>query len=101
MGAAVAITIAATVGVLAWVVAHGGLDGAKYRIVVEADGVSVRGEVPGYSIAEVIDFVQSLDLPAGSSVRGVPDGDRITLRFSEQVPAHLHQRLRNFLYLRR
>lgn len=101
MEGAVALCILAAVGGLWWVVSRGGLDGAKYRVVVRPQETRVYGEVPGYSVGEVVEFISTLQLPPGSAVRGVPEGERIVLRFSDQVPDHLHQRLRNFFYLRR
>lgn len=103
MGGIVAIAIVAGVVTLGIVVARGGLSGARYVITVRGDGISgvvIKGTVPGYDVGEVAAFIADLDLPVGARLWGIPDGDRITLRFSSSVPDHLHQRLRNFLYLR-
>ena len=104
MDGVVAIAIVTALAVLGFVVARGGLDGARYSIEIRAEGpegVRIKGTVPGYSPGEVADFVAGLELPVGSRIRGVPEGDRVALRFSDQVPEHLHQRLRNWFYLRR
>jgi NADH dehydrogenase FAD-containing subunit len=79
-----------------------GLDDATFVVTVKgsgAAGVEILGEVPGHGNGEVIRFVADLELPAGAKISGIRDGDRIMLRFSTEVPDHLHQRLRNFFYL--
>lgn len=104
MSGAIAIAIVAGLAVLGVTVARGGLDGARFTVVVSGpgvEGVRIKGAVPGYSNAEIAEFVAGLELPAGSRIRGVPEGDRVVLRFSDEVPSHLHQRLRNVFYLRR
>lgn len=100
------LAILIVLGVVAlWlVVARGGLSSARFTITIRdagPTGVHVRGTVPGHTLSEVVAFVASLDLPRGARVQGIPTGNRIELRFSPEVPAHLHQRLRNFFYLRR
>lgn len=70
------------------------------RVRGRGRGVDLRGQVPGHAAATVRDFVASLSLPPGASIRGLPDGDRFRLEFSRQVPASEHQRLRNFFYSR-
>jgi len=100
----VAIAIALGVAALWLVVSRGGLSGARFTITVRGDGpsgVHVVGSVPGCPTPEVVDFVSGLGLPRGARVQGIPRGDRIELRFSADVPEHLHQRLRNFFLLRR
>lgn len=100
----VAILIVLGVVALWLVVARGGLSGARFTITIRGEGpagVHVRGTVPGHTLAEIVAFVAELDLPRGARVQGMPAGNRIELRFSPDVPAHLHQRLRNFFYLRR
>lgn len=100
----VAIAIVLAVVTLWLVVARGGLSGARFTITIRGkgpSGVHVRGAVPGHPLADVVAFVAELDLPAGARVQGLPSGGRLELRFSPEVPAHLHQRLRNFFYLRR
>ena len=99
----VIILIAVVVGAVGWKILRGGLGDAKFVVTVRgegAEGVTVNGSAPGYSAGEVAEFVGGLELPAGAKFWGVPDGDRIRLRFSDKVPEHLHQRLRNFFYLR-
>lgn len=103
MGGTVAIAIVAGIAALGIAVARGAFDGARYVVRVTGpgpQGVRVKGSVPGYAPSEVADFVGGLELPAGASLRGIPQGDRVVLRFSAQVPEHLHQRLRNWFYLR-
>lgn len=100
----VAIVIVLAVVTLWLVVARGGLSGARYTITIRGEGpagVHVRGTVPGHAISDVIELMAELGLPSGARVQGIPSGGRIELRLSPEVPAHLHQRLRNFFYLRR
>lgn len=101
---AVAIAIVLGVAALWFVVARGGLSGARFTITVRGDGpsgVHVTGRVPGCATPDVADFIAGLRLPHGARVQGIPRGDHIELRCSAHVPEHLHQRLRNFLLLRR
>lgn len=101
---AVAIVIVLAVVALWLIVARGGLSGARFTITIRGagpSGVHVRGAVPGHPSSDVAAFVAELGLPSGARVEGLPSGNRIELRFSPDVPAHLHQRLRNFIYLRR
>jgi hypothetical protein len=100
----VAIAIVLGVAALWLVVARGGLSGARFTITVHGEGpsgVRIRGTIPGHALPDVAAFVAELGLPPGARLQGIPSGDRIELRFSPTVPEHLHQRLRNFLYLRR
>jgi hypothetical protein len=96
------LTIVAVVAAaVIWKVASRGLGDAKYVIRVTGEGESgvvLEGEVPGKSEALVAEFVAGLELPKGAKIWGVPDRDRLTLRFSSQVPDHLQQRIRNFFY---
>jgi len=98
----VAIGIVAGVAALAIVVARGGLSGARYIITVRGhgpEGIRIKGNIPGHHVGDVAAFVAELELPSGAKVWGIPEGDRIMLRFSDTVPEGVHQRLRNFLYL--
>ena len=93
--------LAAALAFAVFKVLRGGLDGAKFVVRVRGEGVEgieVKGAVPGKSSAEVADFVAGLELPAGARIWGVPDRDRIMLRFSAQVPENLQQRIRNYFY---
>jgi len=104
VGGIVAIAIIAAVAGLALVVSRGGLDGARYTVSIRAEGlegVQVKGSVPGYGVGEVAEFVAGLELPTGSRIRGIPEGDRVVLRFSDEVPERMQQRVRNFFYLKR
>jgi len=104
VGGLFAIGIVVGVATLAVVVARGGLSGARYTITVRRegpDGIRIKGSVPGHAHNEVAAFLAQLELPNGARIWGIPDGDRISLRFSPSVPEHLHQRLRNFMYLHR
>jgi hypothetical protein len=81
---------------------HDGLGDATFVITVRGpgvEGVHVLGEIPGHASSEAAGFVAGLELPEGAKIWGIPDRDRIMLRFSAEVPEHLHQRLRNFFYL--
>lgn len=86
-----------------WKVFSGGLFGARFVVQVRGaapEDIAFQGDAPGYSAAEVAEFVRSLDLPPGARIWGMPFGPRIRLHFSPEVPEHLHQRLRNFFYAR-
>lgn len=103
MGGVYAFAIVAGVVVLAVVVARGGLSGARYTITIQGEGIEgvhIKGTVPGHDDGEVAAFLAELELPAGARLWGIPDRERIMLRFSSAVPEHLHQRLRNYLYLK-
>jgi hypothetical protein len=100
------VAIAIVLGVIALfiIVARGGLSGARFTITIRGDGpsgVHLQGSVPGLASSEVAAFVAELGLPRGARVQGIPSGERFELRCSPDVPEHLHQRLRNFFYLRR
>lgn len=98
----VAIAIVLGVAALAVVVARGGLSGARFTITIRGDGpqgVRIQGVVPGHPANEVAEFLAGLPLPEGARLWGVPEGERVVLRFSPAVPEHLHQRLRNFFYV--
>jgi hypothetical protein len=96
---ALVLLVVAAVG---YKILRGGLGDAKFVVRVRAagvEGVQIEGQVPGHGTQEVAAFVAGLELPPGAKIWGVPDRDRIVLRFSAEVPEHLHQRLRNFFYL--
>jgi hypothetical protein len=100
---AVALALALGVATLWVIVARGGLSGARFTITVRGQGpagIRIQGTVPGHSPSEVAAFLAELDLPHGARLRGMPHGERIELWLSPAVPAHLHQRLRNFFYLK-
>ena len=100
MGPVVIIVVAVVAAAVIWKVASGGLGDAKYVIKITgdgADGVSITGQVPGKSEADVAEFVAGLELPAGAKIWAVPDRDRVVLRFSN-VPDNLQQRCRNYFY---
>ncbi len=103
MGGAFAIAIIIAVATLAVVVARGGLSGARFTITVRGegvDGVKLSGVVPRQAPNEVVAFIAELELPTGAKIWGIPDGERLSLRFSPAVPEHRRQRLRNFFYLK-
>jgi len=47
----------------------------------------------------VIEFITSLRLAHGATIRGLPDGRKFRLDFSG-VPAGQQQQIRNYLYLK-
>ena len=102
MGTEIAIgLLAAALAFAVYKVLRGGLDGATFVVRVRgegAEGIEVKGNVPGKSGGEVAEFVAGLELPKGARIWAVPDRDRITLRFSAEVPENLQQRLRNYIY---
>jgi hypothetical protein len=100
MGGPIAIgAVVLILGLVAYKILGGGLGDAKFVITVAPDGtVVVRGDVPGLTEGAVVDFVTGLELPPGSKIWGIPDRERIMLRFSGAVPDNLQQRTRNFFY---
>lgn len=99
----VGIAIVLGVATLAVVVARGGLSGARFTITVRGEGpqgVHIKGTVPGHPSNVVAQFLGELQLPPGARLQGIPEGERVVLRLSPRVPEHLHQRLRNFFYLK-
>ncbi len=99
----VAIVIALGVAALWLVVSRGGFSGARFTITVRDEGpsgVRIEGHVPGQTTPDVASFIAGLGLPRGARIQGIPEGDRVALRFSPSVPEHLHQRMRNFFYLK-
>ncbi len=90
------------VGFAGYKILGGGIGDAKFVVRVSGpgpEGVQIRGDVPGHGEGEVAEFVAGLELPEGAKIWGIPDRDRIQLRFSSDVPDNLQQRLRNFFYL--
>ena len=86
---------------LAWKLVRRGVDEAMFVIEVTGEGVegaALRGTVPGHGDGDVREFVAGLELPPGSRIWGVPDRDGFQLRCSDEVPEHLRQRIRNYLY---
>jgi len=88
--------VAAAVLVIGWKLMAGrGL----FVIRIRRDGIRVKGQIPGHRIGDVVEFISSLRLAHGATVRGVPDGHEFRLVFSG-VPAGLQQQIRNYLYLK-
>lgn len=97
------LAIVAVVGLaLAWRLFGKGVGYSKFDVRVEGagvEGVRVEGTVPGHSEGDVREFVASLELPSGARFWGIPDRERFQLGFTN-VPEHLHQRIRNYLYMK-
>ena len=70
-----------------------------FVIRVKRDGVRLSGQIPGRRNGDVIEFISSLRLAHGATIRGLPDGHKFRLAFSG-VPAGQQQQIRNYLYLR-
>lgn len=97
VGGLVLLAVAAVV----FKILGGGMGDAKFIVTVEGEGpdaVKIKGEVPGYSHGDVAEFIAGLELPSGAKIWGVPDRNRIQLRFNSTVPETLQQRLRNYFY---
>jgi hypothetical protein len=97
----VALVVVAVVAVI-WKLASGGRDDARFVLTVSGpgvEGIALRGEVPGQSAEEFIAFIASLELPAGARIWGIPDGNRLALRFTA-VPDGPQQRVRNLVLSR-
>ncbi len=91
-------------GLVVLLVALRGRGGGLFRIRVRGGRAELRGQVPGRSRADVIEFINSLDLPEGAAISGHPSprkqdpGRGFELRFSK-IPQPTQQRIRNYLYL--
>lgn len=72
-----------------------------FEIRVRRRGIKVRGELPRHSPVEVKEFIASLNLRSGSCIWAHPAEQGFRLRFTDDVPEIMRQRLRNFLYLPR
>ena len=96
MNYVVGAVILAAVGWIAWKAMTGGLSDAKFVVKVTDSGVTLKGSVPGKSDADVIEFVQSMELPAGCKIWGTPDRETLRLGFAGDIPANLQQRARNY-----
>ena len=94
------LAVALTVGAVVALILLGQRTRSLFEVRVDGRGATVRGTVPGLAAGDVGEFVESLRLPNGARIRGLPDGDRYRLEFSPQVPASEHQRIRNFFYSR-
>jgi hypothetical protein len=70
-----------------------------FVIRVRRDGVRLAGQIPGHRKGDVIEFIVSLRLTHGATIRGLPDGRKFRLEFSG-VPAGQQQQIRNYLYLK-
>lgn len=97
MGPIVAALVIGAAGWFVYKAVTGGLSDSRFSIVVRASGVRLKGRVPGKSDSDIIEFVTGLQLPTGAKIWGVPNGDRLMLRFSGGVPDNLQQRVRNYV----
>ncbi|HUG48879.1 MAG TPA: DUF3634 family protein [Candidatus Limnocylindria bacterium] len=59
-----------------------------------------RGQVPAGLLSGIADVARDLDLRSGT-VYGMRRPQGITLGFSDDIPEHAHQRLRNILATQR
>ena len=87
-------------GAILWRVLRGSEADARFVVRVTgegAEGVTIRGDIPGHDHVSVREFVAELGLPEGAKILGIPDGERFRLEFAD-IPDDLHQRLRNFFY---
>lgn len=96
MGPIVLAVVIAAVGWGGYKIATGGFSDARFSIKVGAGGPQMKGSVPGKSDSDVLAFVADLELPVGAKIWAVPDGDRLQMRFSGNVPDNLQQRMRNY-----
>jgi hypothetical protein len=91
-------------GLVVLLVALRGRGKALFRIRIRGGRAELRGQVPGRSQADVLEFVDSLELPDGAEISGHPaarnqdPGRGFELRFSK-IPQPTQQRIRNYLYL--
>lgn len=97
---ALIVVVIAAVG---WRLLSGTRGGARWEVRVRgtgAEGVVIKGNVPGHAAADVQAFVAELELPDGSRFWGYPDGDEVRIGFSEGFPVPLDQRIRNFVRMK-
>jgi hypothetical protein len=95
------VVFAAAIALVVWLVARVARPGELCGIEVRAGRASMRGALPGRSRAEIVDFVESLDLPDGARISGLRAGGSMRIEFNGAVPEGERQRIRNFLMLRR
>ena len=96
------LALVAVVGAVIWKLLQSGERDAIFNVKVEGpgeEGVVVSGEVPGYGHGDVREFVAGLELPEGARLWGEQDGASVRIRFSDEVPERLQQRLRNMFLL--
>jgi hypothetical protein len=84
------------------VFARGASEGHVLTVRVLAGGslgirIEIDGAIAGRSHAEIRDFVAQLDLPPGAVLWVVRNGGALELRTNHRVPAHLGNRVRDFL----
>lgn len=94
------VAIAAVVVALVLIVRAVSRAGSVFLIRVRGGRATIRGSVPGRSDAEILEFVDSLGLPEGASIRGARGGDGFRVIPGAGVPPPQHQRIRNFLYFK-
>ena len=100
MGSLRLLLAAGFVAGLVWLVARLARPGEICRIEVRGGRATMRGRLPARSSAEILEFVESLDLPDGAVIRGTGAGDSLRFELSSAVPDAARQRIRNFLMLR-
>ncbi|MBL4683350.1 MAG: DUF3634 family protein [Nannocystaceae bacterium] len=96
MGPIVAAVVLGAIGWGLYKAATGGLSDAVFVIKVRSGTVTIKGSVGGKAHNDVIEFVGSMALPDGAKISGVPDGDRVRLRFAGDIADNLQQRMRNY-----
>ncbi|MFO8071248.1 MAG: DUF3634 family protein [Polyangia bacterium] len=74
--------------------------GALFAISQRRGRARLKGTVPGRSDAEILAFVEELDLPDGARITGRRGENPFRLQMSAKVPPGAQQRIRNFLYFR-
>ena len=94
------IAIIALVVLVILVIKKLGQAGSLFTLLVLKNDVQLKGEIPGWRASDVREFIRSLNLPVGATIKGVKDGDRFRLVFSNQLDGDTCQRIRNFLYLK-
>jgi hypothetical protein len=101
MGSLRLLLAAGAVAFLAWAVVRLARPAEVCRIEVRGRRAEMRGRLPGRARPEIVEFVESLDLPDGAVivVRGAGSAQRIECNGA--VPEAVRQRIRNFLMLRR
>ena len=74
--------------------------GSLFRIKMASNRLTLQGKIPGWGWGEVREFLESLNLPSGTTIDGYPDGRRFRLQFSGHLNDGTRQKIRNFLYLK-
>lgn len=92
----IALVVAAVFGLVFWF----GKSGSFLVRITPSGAKAVRGQVPRGFVSDCAEIARTSRLKRGE-IHAVGKGDRVTLKFSKDIPGHHHQRFRNALHARR